>query len=380
MNIRPFHYLHPDFDKIKEPDLFFDQIRNNYPDLYKNGFYQLEKNKSLLAYRIKTKTRTYHGILAAVDIHNYLKGLIKKHEHTLTLHEANISNLMVERNALIKPILIAYNEQKKIKELIGKCFAEEKPKFKLSFSKDQQIHEFFEIKDKKLIVQIQKEFKSKVKKAYIADGHHRMAAVCKFILQNPELSLNSLNFIMCALFDFTELSIMPYNRIIRAFDIIEEEQFFGLLQKYSTITKIKKARASKSKHELILITSGSYYSLAWKKEVLQYFKQKNGIAFDMDIFNEIILRDIIGIQSIRTSDRINYIDGIKTIPAIEKMVIENENTIGFLFYPVRKREFTNVADEHMVLPPKSTWFEPRIKNGIIVQDLELESQLKQIES
>ncbi len=374
MNIKPFHYIHPDFSKIKDQDAFFDQMSNAYPELYHNGMFLAEKNGALIGYRIKTKNRIYKGILASVDIHNYLRGLIRKHENTLTLHEANISKLMIERNALIKPILIAYNQQKKIKDLLEKCFTSSEPKFKIQITKDNQTHEFYEITDKKTITQFQKEFKSKVKKAYIADGHHRMASVCKMILQNPELSLKKLNYIYCALFDFSELSILPYNRIIRTFDSIEPTLFFKLLSKYSNITQLKKPRTSHYKHELIVLTAEAAYALEWKKEVMQYFKQKNGIAFDMDIFNEIILRDIIGIQSIRTSDRIGHLGGIKKISVIDKMVKEDNNLIGFIFFPVRKNEFTDVADEHMVLPPKSTWFEPRLKNGIIVQDLQLEFQ------
>lgn len=372
MNIKPFHFLYPDFNKIGDHDAFFDQVRSIYPDLKKEGMYKDDQQKSMFIYRIKTKVKTYHGIIAAVDIHDYLKGTIKKHENTLTLQEENISNLMKERSAIIKPVLIAYNEQKKIKDLIAKGFLGVKPKFKLEFKKDQQIHEFFEVTDKRLVLQFQKEFKSKVKNAYIADGHHRMAAVCKFILQKPELSHKSLNYIMCALFDFNELSIFPYNRIIKVLDVIPKEQLLELLKKYATITILKKIRPSKNKNELIIITVDSCYTLIWRKEVLQYFRQKNGIAFDIDIFNEIILRDIIGIQSIRASDRITYMDGVKNFRAIEKAVLEKPDCIGFLFYPVRKRDFIKVADEHMVLPPKSTWFEPRIKNGVIVQDIDLE--------
>lgn len=372
MNIKPFHFLHPDFEKIKDHDSFFDQVRNVFPDLKKEGIYQDDLHKSIFVYRIKAKNRTYQGIIAAVDIHDYLKGLIKKHENTLTTQEETISNLMKERAAIIKPVLIAYNEQKKIKELIKRSVVGVKPKFKLGFERDQQVHEFFEITDKKFILQFQKEFKSKVKKAYIADGHHRMAAVCKFILQNPELSQTGLNCVMCALFDFSELSIFPYNRIIKAFDVITKDELFNLLNRYATITVLKKIRPSKSKTEMIIITADSCYSLIWRKEVLQYFKQKNGIAFDIDIFNEIILRDILGVQSIRSSDRITYLEGIKSFKPIIKAVQEKPDSVGFLFFPVRKSDFVKVADEHMVLPPKSTWFEPRIKNGIIVQDVDLQ--------
>lgn len=376
MNIRPFHFLHPDFNKISDPTTFFDQVRNIFPELKQQGIYQDELHKAIFLYRIKAKDRSYHGVIAAVDIHDYLKGLIKKHENTLTHQEEAISKLMKERSAIIKPVLIAYNERKKIKELIQKNLLAGKPKFRLEFEKDQQVHEFFEITDKKQVQLYLKEFKSKVKKAYIADGHHRMAAVCKFILQKPELSHSSLSYIMCALFDFKELSIFPYNRIIKAFDVIGKQEMIQLMNKYAAVSTLKKIRTSRAKGEIILITSEDCYSLIWKKEVLQYFKQKNGIAFDIDIFNEIILRDIIGVQSIRSSDRITYLEGIKSYKPIIKTVQEKPDCMGILFYPVRIRDFVKVADEHMVLPPKSTWFEPRIKNGIIVQDIDLQSPVQ----
>ncbi|MFZ1422244.1 MAG: DUF1015 family protein [Saprospiraceae bacterium] len=372
MNIKPFQYLHPDYKKISKTLDFFDQVKNTFPDLRKEEIYVESDQKAIFVYRIKSATRTYQGILAAVDIHDYLKGHIKKHENTLTLQEENISNLMKNRSAIIKPVLIAYNEQKKIKDLLTKSFDDQKATFKIFFEKDQQIHEFYEITDKKWIALIQKEFKTKIKKAYIADGHHRMAAVCKFILQNPELSKRSLNYIMCALFDFNELSIMPYNRLIKALDLMSLNDFILMLRKYALVTKLKKSRLSNKKNELILITKDLQYVISWHKEVLQYFKQKNGIAFDIDIFNELILRDMLGIQNIRSNDRIQHIEGIKNMKIISKLVLENSQHLGFLFYPVKKSDFIKVADEHMVLPPKSTWFEPRIKNGIIVQELNLE--------
>lgn len=371
MNIKPFHYLYPDYKRILKSEEFFNSIKNTFPDLRKEGLFLDGNSKSLFVYRIKSKIKTYHGILAAIDIHDYLKGLIKKHENTLTQQEDNISNLMKDRQAIIKPVLIAYDEQKKVKDLIARSFLGIKPKFKIEFEKEQQIHEFFEITDKAIITAFQKEFKSKVKKAYIADGHHRMAAVCKFILQNPELSKKSLNYIMCALFDFNELSILPYNRLIRVSDVIPIDDFIKVLGKYASITKMRTPIASAKKNELTMITVNQSYSLSWHKDVLQYFKQKNGIAFDIDIFNEIVLRDLLGVQSIRSSDRVNYIEGIKPLKTISKMVMDQPDHIGFAFFPVRKRDFIKVADEHMVLPPKSTWFEPRIKNGIVVQDIDL---------
>ncbi|MBK8954756.1 MAG: DUF1015 domain-containing protein [Saprospiraceae bacterium] len=372
MNIKPFHYLHPDFPSISDVENFIDQTRSLYPDMYKEGIYMEGKEKSIFVYRIKTRSNLYHGIIAAVDIHDYLKGLIKKHENTLTQQEENISKLMLERQAIIKPVLIAYNENKKIKDLIAKCFLGVKPKFKVKFEKDEQIHEFFEVDDKNKISQFQKEFKSKIKKAYIADGHHRMASIGKFLLQNPELGKHSLSHIMCALFDFTELSIYPYNRIIKALDLFDIHDIIKFLSKYALITPLKKPGKSKQKHEIICMTTELCYSIRWNKDVIQYFKQKNGIAFDIDIFNELFLHDFLNIENVRSSDRISYAEGTKSVKVIRKSLITKPEAVGFVFYPVLKRDFVKVADEHMVLPPKSTWFEPRIRNGIIVQDLDLE--------
>lgn len=370
MNIKPFHYLHPDFTKIHNQEDFFNQVRWLFPDFKKDKMYLDEEGKSIFVYRIKTKTSLYHGIIAAVDIQDYLKGLIRKHENTLTQQEENIGKLMLERQAIIKPILIAYNENKKIKDLIAKSFLGVKPKFKIKFEKEEQIHEFFEIEEKSKIAQFQKEFKSKIKKAYIADGHHRMASVGKLLLQHPELGKHSLSHVLCALFDFTELQIFPYNRLIHVLDKYRLPDITKFLSKYGLVTPLKKPRKCKRKHEIILISQEKCYSILWNKDVVQYFKQKNGIAFDIDIFNELFLHDLLNIENVRSSDRIAYSEGVKPVRNILKSLEANPEQIGFIFYPVLKRDFIKVADSHMVLPPKSTWFEPRIRNGIIVQDIE----------
>ena len=202
-------------------------------------------------------------------------------------------------------------------------------------------------------------------------SNHRMASISKLLLHNPELGKDSLNHIMCALFDFSELSIYPYNRLIRIADLHSTADVIHFLSKYAAITPLKKPRKSQRKFEVILISSDQTFSIKWNKEVIQYFKQKNGIAFDMDIFNELLLHDLMNIENIRSSDRIIYYEGVKSVRSMVKTLQEKPEYAGFVFYPVRKRDFIKVADEHMVLPPKSTWFEPRIRNGVIVQDLQI---------
>ncbi|MDQ3141501.1 MAG: DUF1015 family protein [Bacteroidota bacterium] len=370
MFIKPFKYTHPDFKAIIDNDIFFDQIKHNFPELKKAGAFIHGKRKSIFVYRIKTKTRMYHGVLAGVDIQDYISGNIKKHENTLIAQEENISSLMKLRNAIIKPVLLAYPQRKSIKDLMVKSFLGKKPTFRLHFLREDQIHEFYAVKDPLIVKSFQKEFKSKVKKAYIADGHHRMASVSRLLEQNPELASNKLNYLLCALFDFDELSILPYNRTIKILDQVHEEDIYLRLTKLAKVTVLEKMRAPRKEHELIFHFSHISYSVEWNADTLKYFKSKHKISQDVAIFNELVVKDIFGIKDYRNNSRIKYIEGIKPLKLMIKMVEDQEHTLAVSFFPIKVRDFIKVADSNLVLPPKSTWFEPRIKNGIIIQDFD----------
>ncbi len=372
MNVKPIAYLHPEYKKIPDLGVFFETIKNTYPQVKKNGIYVKDEDKSIYIYKIKSKSNTYLGLLAGVDINDYLKGLIKKHEHTLIAQENNMSNLIRERDAMIKPVLLAYPQRKKIKELMLKVVNTRKADYTIYFEKDRQYHEFYKMTDSKWIKSLQKEFNKKVACSYIADGHHRMAAISDIIRQQPDIQKKSLQHIFCALFDFNELDILPYNRIINILDKYNLDDILYRFSRIARVGELKKYRNPEKKHEVVMMVGDSQFSIKWKKEIVDYFKLKNKIAFDVDIFNKVILHDMFEITDIRSDTRIQYIEGNKNVNQLKKMVVENPKGIGFIFYPIKRLEFTKVADANMVLPPKSTWFEPRIRNGIIVQQLNLQ--------
>jgi uncharacterized protein (DUF1015 family) len=368
MTIKPFYYLYPDYQGIFDLSEFFAEVKNNYPELKRQGIYFEGNRKSIFVYRIKTKLRDYHGIIAAVDVEDYFSGLIKKHENTLVAQENNISRLMVERDGIIKPVLLAYNQNKSIKNLIVSSFLGKKPKFTIRFDSDQQIHELYRVSDSKLIKEFQKQFADSVNKAYIADGHHRMASISKLIQENPELRTSKLNSMMCALFDFNELSICAYHRIVELpleFDFLV---FLKKIKSFTSIKKIKKVRFPERKGELIYLYGEYQYSVTWKKVVNLKVLNPTKVVFDIDVFNKRILDQIFEIKDVRTDPKIQYLEGSKSLKQIIKIKEEKPNSLFVLFYPVKSTDFTKVADKHQVLPPKSTWFEPRIRNGIIVQD------------
>lgn len=370
MLIKPIHYSFPILSKIKDKTLFFEQIKNTFTEIKNSGIFNDKAKKTIFIYRIKTKSKVYHGIIAGIDIQEYIKGKIKKHENTLIKQEENIIQLMKARQAIIKPVLLAYPSKKKIKDLIVGSFLGKKPKFVIEFPKEHQIHELFAVTKIQAIKDIQKAFKAQVPKAYIADGHHRMAAVNDLLLANPDLKSQGLNYFLCALFDFNELSIFSYNRLVHILDLFDIDVILAQLSKVAQVKKIPNARQSSKKFEIILFTSNAYYSIVWNKSIIAKVKKEKGIVFDIDLFNDYILQEIMGIEDIRSNPRITYVEGVKGTKSIIKSIKENKEFIGFGFYPVKRGEFIKIADDGKVLPPKSTWFEPRIKNGLVIQHIE----------
>jgi uncharacterized protein (DUF1015 family) len=368
MNIKPFNFSYPDYSGIFDLEDFFGQIKNNYPELKKQGIFWEGKKKSIFIYRIKTKSRDYHGLIAAVSINDYLNGLIKKHENTLVAQEENISKLMNERDGIIKPVLLAYPQKKSIKDLIIRSFLGKKPKFTVHFPKEQQIHELYKISNEKAIKDFQNEFSTQVPSAYIADGHHRIASITKMLQENPEYKESKLNSMMCALFDFNELTICAYHRFIEMGDDFNFETYSSKIKKIAEFKKLKTLRFPKQKGELVFHYGNSNYALKWKNTIAHPTKNKTKVIFDIDIFNTQVLTGIFGINDIRIDTRIQNLDGAKSLKQIIKLTEEKPNALFVLFYPVKSRDFIKVADKHQVLPPKSTWFEPRIRNGLIVQD------------
>lgn len=341
-----------DYTKIKDTDLF-----------------SKGKKPAIFVYRIQTKNRIYHGILAGIDINEYLDGKILKHENTLIEQEKKIALLTKQRKALIKPVLLAYKFDQKINSLIAKGFLGKKPKLKIKFESENQIHELFAIESIKEIKLFQKEFKSKVKKTYIADGHHRMSTIKLLTDEQPSLKETGLHYILCALFNFTELDILPYNRLIHILDILDIQVILTQLQLIASVKKLKSHRLPNKKGEVIMHAKDAAYSITWNKNILAELKPNYPIQFDIDLFNDHIVQTIFGINDIRSNPRIHYIEGIKGNKLLLKGIEENKEMLGFSFYPIKKNHFTKIADQHLILPPKSTWFEPRIKNGLIIQKI-----------
>lgn len=368
MHIRPFQAVFPVLEYITSADSFFNTVKEEYPDYYESGFFNKSSQDALYIYQIKQAARTFTGILASAAIQDYLEGHIKKHEHTLADKEQKQLQLLLRRKATVKPVLLTYPSIGIITEWISKYAEANEPFLSVQFESDGQVHQVWEIRDGQEIRLIQDLFEKHVPNAYIADGHHRTSttALMHQRMQTPEGD-SPFDLLLCAFFPASEIEILDFNRVVDGLENLPVSVFMGRLAALFDIKILREAAKPTRKHELTMCLEKHWFRLRWRKKVLRRYNEEE-VLLDTMLFNELVLRDILGIENVRDDLRIQYIEGPKGADGVEKKAIKSPTTIGFCLPPVTLEELMHIADANLVLPPKSTWFEPRMKNGLIVKD------------
>lgn len=366
MNIYPFKADHPDFDLIASTDSFFSTSKINYSEFVDTGFFTSAPKSGLYVYQIKRNGSTHLGLLASSDIHDYDSGLILKHENTIAAKEQEMMQQVLKRQAMIKPVLLCHPTNKKLETILKKFIKTKKPIINTELKLSNQIHKVWCISNKELISEIQLIFK-KIKKTYIADGHHR-CSTSSFLAKNQDKNGSALKYdrLLSAFFPFSDMEIKSYNRVVQALRDMKTSRLIAEISKYCDIKFLEKSVAPKAIHEMIMILPFESYKLTWKKSVL---KNEDTNVLDTTLFNNYILKNIIGIEDIRTDTRVGYVEGSKGRKGVYERVIKHEHRVGFVLFPVKLKDFKQISDKNKTLPPKSTWFEPRMLNGLVVQKL-----------
>ncbi len=360
MYIHPFLSFYPKLSQIKEKASFFDATKEHFTAFWEQGFFEAAQQPAIFLYQIEVATRVYTGVLACVDIAEYLSGNIKKHENTIQSEQDKQMRLTLERRAAVKPVLLTYAEQDKIDDWIGAFIAEHLVFLTVDFPGEKQIHRLWAVQEKQAVEALQTLFADLVEHAYIADGHHRMEAMAGICQTNGDPAFRQ---IYCAFFPSQQLDILEFNRIV----IISDLALF--LQKLSTlfdISFLKRGSKPSQKHEMTLCTAQGWYRLRWKFPLLQALGQR-GVLLDTVLLNEEVLHPLLGINNYRSDLRVSYLDSQKGLGGIEKVVQESPNSVGFCMYPIVFEDLAKTVEAGRILPPKSTWFEPRMKNGLIVK-------------
>lgn len=368
MKIHPFHAYYPDFQRIPSPDAFFDTVKYKFAEYLRKGYFHAAPEACFYICEIHTADTVHTGFLASVDIEEYLQGNILRHEDTLTTTEENLSDLLTKRKAMIKPVLLTYKPSQKLKKLLREgCSAE--PFYSVYFEKEKQEHVYYRIDDPKFIARITKAWKKDIHKAYIADGHHRCSINAKLYRSMKKTDTSeAYRYLLCAFFPFDQLVIHEYNRIVDMQGGISPPHFMALLSQLCDITPIAQPERPRRKHELTLYLGHEWYRLRWKEHILKKYA-RNLVITDAAILNKEVLRRIVGITDVRSDARLTYVDGISGIEALAEKTRKGSYRVGFCLFPLPIRDLVTVADAGETLPPKSTWFEPRVKNGLISQSV-----------
>jgi len=368
MHITTFNAAYPDFSLIASPGEFFDSVKADYKKLVDSQFFLKNNEKSIFIYRIESKFSTHIGLIACMNISDYDEGQILKHENTITVKEQQMTELLLQRKAMVKPVLLTYPEVGDLQREIENYIQTADVFYSIDIDQIGEVHTFWDIKDPKVEEKIVALAEAQIPQAYIADGHHRMATTShlKSHFQNTGYD-HFFDHLLVALFPFDQLQVWDYNRIIELELDWSVVAFLAHLSELCDIRVLDEARKPSRKHELTVFIQKEWLSLTWKPEILDKYKDE-AVLLDVDLLNQYIFHDVLKITDVRTDDRISYISGKEGLEPIVTKVGKNDNRIGFCLYPLDMLDVKKIADADRVLPPKSTWFEPRMQNGLIVYE------------
>ncbi len=369
MDIFPIKAAVPNLNIISSPDAFFARVKEDFPEFEQSGFFKKSKEKAVYIYRIITaSSRVFTGLILATTIDDYIHKKIKKHEETIAPKRQMQIQLLLKRRAAVKPILLTYPNVPEIDKWMDTNILQREPCFDIWFEKEKQHHFFWRVSNPTAIAEIQALFKQNVPKCYIADGHHRIAAN-KTLAEQIDKAGDKPHFsrVLSAFFSTTELDIYDYNRIINIEGLVTIPRMMAELSQICTITPLSHARKPGKKGELTMLIGKEWFSLVWKEDFLKEKKDLHH-STDVQLFNQYILQEIMRVKDIQNATEIEYHEGIKSLSSFEKKVKKDKSLIGICLYPIRMEKFLSIADAHLTLPPKSTWFEPRMKNGLLVKE------------
>lgn len=363
MQIFPFKAHYPDIQKFETSKTPLSSVRESYVTLRHNGFFKALDEKAIFIYQIIGQN-THIGIIVSNDVNDYFLEKIIGHENTFADKEQTIVEITERSKALSKPILLTYPDHDIINRKIDDFIASNPPLLEVFVPESQQSHTIWMVTDATLIEDFTMLFREQIPKSYIADGHHRTSMVAQILQkhnsENPEVQVG----LLCAYFPFSALNIYDFSRAIQLENIIEPKELLVRLESIFNIEIINHFSKPTTQQELTLFLETSCYRLSWKSEI-QAEAKRTGLTLDVEMFNTYVLEQILQFSKIQTANCMEYINGTTSLDTLEEKV-KTPNLAIFNFYPIKIDEIVAKADANQVLPPKSTWFEPRIKSGLIV--------------
>ena len=371
-----YHIIKPEINFAPGTDehdpKVYDKAVEQFNLFQEKGWLVQDNTEKYYVYAQTMNGRTQYGLVVCANVEDYLNGVIKKHELTRRDKEEDRMKHVRVNNANIEPVFFAYPDNATLDAIIAH-YTVEKPVYDFIAPGDGFGHTFWIIDKQEDIDAITKEF-AKMPALYIADGHHRSAAAALVGAEKAKQNVNhtgneEYNYFMAVCFPANQLTIIDYNRVVKDLNGLTPEQFLTAVSKNFTVeekgTEIYKPAGL---HNFSLYLDGKWYSLTAKPGT---YNDNDPIGvLDVTISSNLILDEVLGIKDLRSDKRIDFVGGIRGLGELKKRVDSGEMKVALALYPVSMKQLMDIADTGNIMPPKTTWFEPKLRSGLVIHKLD----------
>ncbi|MGI6223331.1 MAG: DUF1015 domain-containing protein [Prevotella sp.] len=371
-----YHIIKPEINFPEGTSEYDPRVYQSAADHFKmfqeKGWLVQDDKENYYIYAQTMNGKTQYGLVVGAYVNDYLNGVIKKHELTRRDKEEDRMKHVRVCNANMEPVFFAYPDNAVLDALL-KRYAATKPEYDFIAPGDGFRHQFWIVSDEKDIALITEEFK-KMPALYIADGHHRSAAAAlvgaEKAKQNPHhTGKEEYNYFMAVCFQASQLTILDYNRVVKDLNGMTSEQFLNALKEDFEVEDMGTEIYRPAKlHEFSLYLDGHWYKLTARDG--RYNNNDPIGVLDVDISSRLILDKLLGIKDLRSDKRIDFVGGLRGLTELKRRVDSGEMRMALALYPVTMKQIMNIADSGKIMPPKATWFEPKLRSGLIIHKLD----------
>lgn len=362
-----FEPMLPDHDQR-----VYDKAVANFRLWQDKGWLRRDAAPCYYVYAQTMDGRTQYGLVLCANVDDYAEGKIKKHELTRKDKEDDRMIHVRIQNANIEPVFFAYRDDAELADIVAAAVAV--PPVNKFTDENGFVHEFWVIDDREVVKRITEIFTTRVDALYVADGHHRTAAAARVGAEkrehNPDHTGDEeYNYFMAVCFPQSQLKILDYNRVIRDLNGLSPEQVLDrLAEDFEVVCQGEETYSPKALHEFSMYLGGKWYSL---KALPGRYDDTDPIGvLDVTILSGLVLDKIFGIKDLRTDKRIDFVGGIRGLSELRRRVDSGEMAVAFALWPVSMEQLMDIADSGAIMPPKTTWFEPKLRSGLAIHTLE----------
>ena len=364
------HIIHPEVNRQQlakvSSEERFEAVKKRYDQFKEKGIFTQDETPTFYVYRQAKEDREFIGVIAGASVDEYKNDHIKKHEATITLRETMFTNYLNITGFNAEPVLLSHESSESVDEILAQIVLD-RPEYEFSTT-DKIKHEVWVVKSKHIKPLIAA-FKP-IKDFYIADGHHRSASSARLkdhIDATKSAKGQNHNYFLAYLIDEKKMEIIEFNRIVKHLNGLSDEAFVDSLKENFDVLELPKARKPEKEHEIVVLLNYRSLLLTPKKSILQ----SNDVVKNLDaqILTDYILHPILGIEDLKTSKEIEFVPGTIDIKLVKDKLQKEEHTVAFLLYPVSMEAIKAVANAGEIMPPKSTWIEPKLRSGLTIYNI-----------